>query len=401
MIAAFTAAKAAVAVEISPIYGLQMLGGQSFYSGQKGTLSGNLNGTIAPAMKFNDKWSLLPTINTAYQGTEQVLDVVGGQTLFQMQWDNLAAAKLIYTPEGSDWRLKPSTSFKYELLKESNDERLGSGLFDYYQWSAGFEGEYLYRDPFSFHAGGDYFELHFPNYTSLESQAATNFGGQSLARELVGNRVIDTQNAMLGLGVSAPIQDRFVVEGGGRVLYQHFPNQHLVDATGNLTTPLRDDVATTLSGSLKMPVEFNADLRTLGALDLSGTYNSSNQNNFDASQTKFIPYFYNYGEVKVAPSFKLLVGSPRQPIVLGLSAAYWYRRYPYRPTQDPAGAYLSDHIHTNNWMTGANLNYPMAPHFSLVFDFNYGRGSSNQQFEQFFKYNYSTSNYWFGFNYLY
>ena len=45
-------------MELSPIYGLQILGGQSFYSGQKGSLSGNMSGVIAPAMKFNDNWAL-------------------------------------------------------------------------------------------------------------------------------------------------------------------------------------------------------------------------------------------------------------------------------------------------------------------------------------------------------
>ena len=50
-------------------------------------------------------------------------------------------------------------------------------------------------------------------------------------------------------------------------------------------------------------------------------------------------------------------------------------------------------------MMSSSLNYPMAPHFSLVFNFQYGIASSNQQFEQYYKYNYTVTNYLFGFSY--
>lgn len=391
----------ASATEVSPIYGFQLLGGQSFYSGRKGTLSGNVSGLVAPAMRFDDNWSLLPSLQSTYQGTEQTLDVVGGQTLFQSQWDNRLAVRGIWQPTGSEWRLKPYTSFKYELLQETKDEQLGSGLFDYTQWDTGVDAEYVYRDPFSFHAGVNYFQTAFPNYTSLESQAATQFAGQSLARELVGDHILDTQNAMFNIGADGPIAERFVVEGGATVLYSRFPNQHLVDQAGNLTTPLRNDIQSSVMTGLKMPTELNSDLRLLPALEFAGTYVSSNQNSFDATQTRFLPYFYNYAELRVNPSFKVLVGDPKTPIVWGLNTNYWYRRYPHRFTQDQNGLYQSDHIYTANWMVGSSLTYPMAPHFNLVFNFQYGRGTSNQHFEQFFTYNYTVTNYLFGFSWNY
>lgn len=385
------------AIEFSPIYELQATGGQTFFNGQKGSLAGNVDGTAAPAMKLDANWALLPTLNTAYSGTEQVLDVVGGQTLFQVQWDNTAALKGIYTPNGSDWRLKPSTSFKYEFLKETNDEPLGQGLFDYDQWGVGFEAEYLYRDPYSFHLSLDYYSVHFPNYTSLESQAAT----LGLARQLVGDYVLDTHDVLIQAGITAPVYDRLVFDGGLTILNQNFPNQHLVDITGDLDGPLRDDITTTLSAGLKMPKELNSDMRVLGALDLSASYNSSNQNSFDATQTRYVPYYYNYGQFKISPSIKLMVGPVKQPVVVGLSAAYWYRRYPYRPVQDPTGNYIGGDIRTDNWMLEGSVSYPISQRFDLVFDAQYGQGSSNMQFDEFFQYEYTVSSYWFGFSYKY
>lgn len=390
-------AAGARAVEISPIYDVEVLGGQNFYNGQKGSLGGNADGTLAPAMRFNGNWALLPTFNSAYSGTEQVLDVIGGQTLFQAQWDNSFSLKGIYTPDGSDWRLKPSGSFKYEFLKETNDEQFGQGLFDYRQWDIGFEGEYVYRDPYAFHVSLDYYSVHFPNYTSLESQAA----GLGLARQLVGDDVLDTNNILLQAGVSAPVYDRLVFEGGLMVLNQNFPDQHLVDLEGALDAPVRDDITTTLTAGIKMPKELNSDMRVLGALDLSACYNTSNQNSFDATQAQYIPYYYNYGQVKVSPSFKLMVGPVKQPVVVGVNGAYWYRRYPYRPVQDPSGNYIGGEIHTNNWMFEGSVNYPISPRFDLVFDAQYGQGTSNMQFDEFFQYQYTVSSYWFGFSYKY
>ena len=53
----------------------------------------------------------------------------------------------------------------------------------------------------------------------------------------------------------------------------------------------------------------------------------------------------------------------------------------------------------NNFMVNSSLTYPMAPRFSLVLNVQHGRGTSNQTFEQFYKYNYTTTSYLIGFNY--
>ena len=390
------------ATEISPIYGLQMLGGQNFYTGQRNSLSGDFSGVVAPAMKFNENWALLPSLNSSYQGTEQVLDVVGAGTLFQSQWDNRVGARGVYTPTDSAWRIKPSASFKYEMLQQTKDESLGKGLYDYQKYDAGLDVEYVYRDPFSVRFGLDAYLVHFPNYTSLESQAATSFQGQSLARELVGDHTLDTQNILFTAGMEGPLAERLILEGSAAMLLEKFPNQHLVDPSGNLTQPLRADVIPMLGASLKMPTELNSDLRMLGALDVSFSYDSSNQNNFDATQATYVPYYYNYGEVRVSPNAKFLIGAPKTATVVSLSATYLYRRYPYRQLQDPnSGVYQGGSTHQNNLILSSSVSYPMAPHFGLLFNIQYGRATSNQSFQQYYTYNYTATNYLFGFSYDY
>ena len=388
-------------LQIIPIYGFQLLGGQNFYTGQKPSLSANASGVVAPAMKFNENWSLLPSLVSAYTGTRQVVDLVGSGTLFQSQWDNQLTVKGLYTPDSGAWRVKPFWAYKYELLQETADEPLGRGLYDYSQWDAGVDAEYVYHDPFAVRFGADYYQNHFPNYRSLESQAANQFQGQDLARELVGDYVLDTHNILLSASADASLPHGLVLEGFTSFLYEQFPNQHVVDASGNLASPLRADMVTSLGAGVKRGWEIGYDVKALGAFNLVYSFNDSNQNSFDAAETQYLPQFYNYQEWKLAPDVKFFMGPEKQPIVLDLSGAWWHRGYPNRPIQDPSGVYLGSPLYTESWMAQAALTYPVAPHFNLLFNFQYGQETSNQQFLELYQYNYTTATYMFGFSYDY
>ena len=388
--------------EIFPIYGFQFTGGQNFYTGQTPLLSADASGVVAPAVKFNDKWSLLPSFVSAYTGTRQVLDLVAGGSLFQAQWDNVLMVKGIYTPTDSLWRIKPYSSFKYEFLRESAEEQLGHGLYDYRQWDVGLDAEYVYRDPFAFRVGIDYYQVHFPNYTSLESQAATQFQGQDLARELVGDYVLDTQNILLTAGADGLLPfGGLIGEGKLSALGERFPNQHVVDGGGDLVAPLREDAVVSLSVGVRRPWDFGEELKAIGAFAVAYSYDDSNQSSYDASETQYIPLFYNYGEIKAAPDLKVFIGPVKQPITVDVSGAYWHRRYPNRPIQDSNGNYLGSALYTDSWMASAAVSYPIAEHFNLLFNFSYGRETSNQQFLQLYQYDYTTATYLFGFSYDY
>jgi hypothetical protein len=389
-------------VQIIPIYGFQFMGGQNFYTGQPPSLSANASGVVAPAMKFNDNWSLLPSFTSAYTGVRQVLDLVAGGSLFQSQWDNVASVKGIYTPDDSLWRVKPFATYKYEFLRETTDEQLGHGLYDFQQYDAGIDAEYVYRDPFAVRFGIDYYAIHFPNYTSLESQAATQFGGQDLARELVGNYVLDTQNILLSADANGLLPfGGLIADARMTVLGERFPNQHVVDASGNLIAPLRQDVVASLGAGLSRPWNFGPELKAIGAFNATYSYDDSNQSSFDASETRYIPLFYNYEELKLAPDLKVIIGPVRQPITVDVSGTWWHRTYPNRPIQDSSGNYLGSALYTDSWEGSASLAYPVAEHFNLLFTFQYGRETSNQQFLQLYQYAYTTATYMFGFSYDY
>jgi hypothetical protein len=116
------------ALEIDPLYKVQVLGGQYFFAGEKSDMTGNASVTAAPALKFDEAISVLPVVQASYQGTKQVQDLVGAGTLFQEQMDYRVSARAVWMPEGSPWRLKPSFGYKYELLKETKDESWGGEI---------------------------------------------------------------------------------------------------------------------------------------------------------------------------------------------------------------------------------------------------------------------------------
>jgi hypothetical protein len=393
------AAMPAKAVEVTQFMGLQVLGGQYFFSGEKSPVSVNASGVISPAIKYDDNWTFLPSLNSSYQGTKQVLDVVGAGTLVQEQWDNRLSAKAVYQPsEDSAWRIKPNGSFKYQLLKETKNEEWSSGLFDYYKWDLGTEVEYVYHEPFSIRGSLDYFEGKFPNYGSLESQAALTVGGNALARELVGDHVLDTRNIMSMFAVDGPVAPGVIGEFYTSILYQSFYNQALVDDTGALIAKKRQDFMTTFGGALKVPFEVSRT-KLIASLDASVDYNTSNQNSYDAQRTHYTELFYNYGDLRVGPTFKAYFGPGKRPVAFSFAAQYWYRRYPHRRTQDANGVYQGESLHQNNWMTNTTLKFPFVNNFDVIMNFQYGKASSNQRFENFYSYNYRVANYLFGFSY--
>ena len=393
------AAKGAGAVEVNSLYGFELLGGQYFFNGQRGNLGGDVLGYYAPAMKFDENWSLLPSINASYQGTKQVLDVAGAGTLFQQQMDYRGSVTGIYQKPGSLWRLKPTASYKYELLKETNDENWGGGLFDYQKWDVGLGADYVYKDPYAVRMSVDYYKLHFPHYTSLESQAALDFNGQPLARELIGDYVLDTRNVAASVGMDFPMGDKLVLSGGAAAALEMFPNQRIVDASGLLDSPLRQDVVTMVTAGGKYAIEKSSLFRMLASLDAGFTYDSSNQNSYDAVNTVFIPGYYNYWEASLGPSLKFFWGPKDEAIALQLSATGWYRDYPQRPAQDGTGIYLSETVHTTTGVLAANFTYPLVPHLDFLVNVQLGRALSNMQFQQFYAYNYTVENYMFGFRY--
>ncbi len=392
LLALLLLATAARGAEWTPLYGVTALAGQHSFRGQTGSFSGLLDAVLAPAAQLNDRWAVLPSWRSTYEGVRSLDDVLGAPIAAQERMTHRLGGRAVYGAPGSRWRLKPSASLKYELLKETKDESWGRGLFDRRVLTFGGEVEYLLLEPASVRVAADFFDAAYPNYTSLESQAAAALAGDALARELAGDRVLDRRGWQFLAAGTAPLGPRATLDLSAGTVASGFRRQRVVVETGLLSGASRSDLLTTLSAAVRMPHELNLDLRLLGALDVSASVLRSNQNGYDASRGRFIAQFYDFTEYRFSPSAKVLIGPARRPVAVSLGLGLKRRTYPHRPTQDGTGAYQGGSLTQTEWTFDGGVDYPVAPRFSLVLRLTRATASSNTRFERHYRYAYEAFN---------
>lgn len=381
----------AKAVEWAPVGGITVLGGVHSFAGERGSLSGNADASFSPAMRLNERWSLLPSARAEYEGTRRVADVLGAATPAQERFEGRLGIRAVWSDPSSRWRFKPSVAYGREMLKETRDEAWGTGLYDQMRWTTGAEVELLTVAPHSLRLAVDWFQASYPNYTTLESQAVFQFSGQPLARELVGDRVLDRTGWQFRLGGDAPLGARAAAEASLLGVWSRFPSQPIVDEAGQLSGRARQDFLTGAALTLRMPHDWNADLRARAGLELGVNANTSDQNGYDATRGRFLPGFYDYVEWRVAPAASVVIGPPRRPVTVQLKLGRRQRHYMRRPPQGETGAYGPGSLTTIEWTFGASLDYPMARRLSLLFSVERASVSSNQRFQRYYRYAYEAA----------
>lgn len=387
------------ALDVSPLLDAQALGGQYFFGGQRADVSGDASLSFSPAVSVDDRWSVLPTVSSSYVGTKQVVELVGQGTVFEEQLNNGLGARAVYEAPSGGWRLKPFASAGYDLLKETRDEAWGKGLFDHWRWDMGGEAEYVAASPVVARARLTYFELRFPNYSTLESQQAVQAAG--LARAGMGDFLLNTRNLAVETAVDSPVGLGLKAEGKVDFVYSYFPQQRVLDPTDAPEATNRQDLLTTWTAGVKKPVDVDTDLRGALGLSVSYAFNSSNQNDYDATQGLFLPLDQNYGEWSVGPSAQAFLGPASRPAAVSVSSGLAYRRWPHRPAQDQTGLYDGSPLWQRTWTASASVSYPLGERLSAVASAQWLRALSNQAYQQFYAYDYSATNFLVGFSYRY
>jgi len=379
------------AAKVVPVGDFRFLGGQHFYNQTPGSLSGNMSFTIVPAVKFNDKFSLIPSYVGSYRGTREVNDLTGGGTLFQDGQYHLVGVKGVYALTTA-LKLKLGTSYRIELLRETKNESWGNGLFDYRKMNIGFETEYEYAKKQSTRVGVDYFALTFPNYKSLESQQSEDMG-----RELAGKEVLNSGNLMTTLKFNNTF-GKLSTEVSYSYTAKSFPDQPLVLADGSLSTNKRKDSYTIAGMNLTYPFKLLRGLRLVSSLDCQYIANDSTQSHYDANKPLFTADFYDYNYLSVGPAFHFIFGST--PWAVSLSYTMNRQDYRTRLVQDESGNYSSNEkIYINETVAGVGIVYPLASGIKLRMLANYIEDNSNMKYEKTYSYNYHSSNYLMGFSF--
>lgn len=403
-------ADSARAYRMIPIYRVSISGGQYFIFGSRANLSGNGSAIVAPAIEFNDRWTLIPMYTGDFRGTKGIGDGVGAGTLFQQQMNHRLSATGIYTPTDSTWRFKPSLSYKRQFLNETNNETWGNGLFDFEKISLGFELENVYKKPFSYRFGYDAYRVRFPNYSSLESQSGVDPSGNPLGRELAGTNVLDTYNHRLSFSGNRPYpydDPKYALSASYSLVYQDYLDQRIVNSKGQFEDKkpfARRDFQQTLSLTVGAPSStrlFGKQIKLNRTFTLTGGYLGSNQNTFDATSGKFIFDSYSYYSYGAGPGYSLSWGDPKSPARIDFSFRYTRVQYTGRLAQGPNGQYKGEHQFQDRYVFSTGYSYPIAANFTLTTKASALWATSNNKFEKTYPYTYRTANYFMGFTYDY
>lgn len=377
-----------------PYFSADVLGGQYFYDGNSGSLSANADVTASAAIDSGD-WLLVPIYEGRYQSTQQVLDLVGGGTMFNQMMSHRLSLSGIYE-FAYGWTVKPEAGYKLYYLNETRDEKWGTGLFDYRRFNTAVTVEHVYKAPFSVRFTADAYWLSFPNYTSLESQT-----GSDMQRELAGKDVINSRNLAFTAGMNGRL-DRFLWDASAGYARQGFPSQHVVNSMGLFNTDTRADNLGTVNGTLKYPVKLSPVSVFTPGINVTGIYNNSNQNSYDATNAKYIPGFYNYGKLRagIDADYRRIVPEYKDKyLVLNLGFSYGRTSYGSRLVQDAAGSYGSDSVYLNEYVGRLFGSYPIAQKFDVIGSIMYGKQTSNMGYEKVFAYNFNIFTYLAGVKY--
>jgi len=390
---AFALATPAQAAKVTPVTDFKFMGGQHFFDGAASSLSGNLNLTFSPAVKFSDRWSLIPTYMGSYQGTRDVQELAGGGTLFQDSTNHGVLVKGIYSPS-ENWKLKATMGARYEFLRETKGESWGDGLFDYRKYTGGLEAERALGKTAGLRASYDFYTLQFPNYESLESAQ-----DDTLSRELAGKNTLDSANHLVGLGFWTPVPGNARMDVAAYWNGRAFNDQPVVAASGDLTGTDRSDNNLSMDVSFARPLFMGEALRVVGDLGLGYGFLDSNQHHYDARKTVFLKDYYDYSEMRLAPRLIAALGESNWLVTLG--GSWRQRKYDERPIQDANGDYLTDKTDITETTLSLGLSVPMTKNLKLRTAGTLGWSDSNMQYEKVFTYNYKIANYLVGFSYEY
>lgn len=385
---------------IVPVASVWIMGGQSSLEREPATRTGSASVLTGFSVPLRGDWKLLPVYQGYYEAARQIFSSGFGTELIQQRTDQRFNVKLVHDLAGTPHRFKLNAGYRTERLRETKDEPWGRGLFDYVKPTFGGEYEYFYREPYSLRASYDYFRVRFPNYKPLEAQGALSVNGKTVARELVGGRVLDSRNQLLQLGVTGPIgRAQAIWDAWVALTLDDFDDQPVVDARGQLTPRRRRDSSRALNLSLRGARSFNVPQKVDAGLRTSATAMDSNQNSFDAFNGRFVPNHYSYRELRLSPHVTLHFRNPRKgaKAVRTAFAMEWaHRDYPDRPVQDRVGEYRDSEVWNETRTMSGTLVWPIKEHMSLLATVRRNRSISNMRYEAFYRYNYSNAVYMIG-----
>lgn len=377
------------AVEFEPVTRLELLGGQFFFENEHTSFAGNGNWLLAPGVKFSERWALIPSVNGKYRRVREVQELIGGGFLTRETLENTAIVKAVYSPSEA-WKIKPKFTYKNQMLVESADEKLGKGLFDNNKYGAGVELERQGRVFRSLRLSVDPYMVRFIRYRSLSS--SSDFGSEINS----GAATLDFNAYDLTLGGDVLLTPVTLMNVSLLGSLRPYPDQKKVTASGQYAAENRSDIyGQAVAGvTQRLPDALGGKLQSAAGVDLTYLFLDSDQNNYDASRTRFNENYYDYSELHAAPRWTARF---MERLDVNLSYDYARRTYGSRPAQSTDGSYLQEKIAIQTHSISYSLRYRLFKRISLIGQGTYRTSSSNMAYEKTYRYNYTAQHYFLGF----
>lgn len=256
--------------------------------------------------------------------------------------------------------------------------------------------------PSLFRIGFEVSNTEFPNYATLASQKGL---------DLIGERVLDIDSSSVFIRGETSVTSRFYFEYGLTVANDFYTDQKVIKVDGLYSEDKRADTLTFLSSRIDyfMPetkvdslwsiTEEGISVKTNLSLEMKLKTRDSNQNYYDTQQLYYFPRYYNYTEVTLIPAahFKFEPGH----LVFSIGVDLTTRTYGGRMAQNKAGEYQDDNLFTNDVTLFTQLSYPLSKYFRISILADYHKATSNNGFETYYSYSYTSSNYLVGLSYEY
>ncbi|MFH1618502.1 MAG: hypothetical protein ABIG11_01200 [bacterium] len=374
-----------------------LFAGQYFFEKSAGSVNGYGDLDLQLARSFSSSSGLFISERSIYTGFKQVNELAGGGTLFQQSLDNSLGGKWIRRYEGG-YSLKPRAGVKSQLFRETSDEKWGKRLYDFWRYEAGVALERKTRwglsIPWTWQISWDAYYTRYVRFKSLSSQ----FGAEMSAPD-PGSRVLDSLTNQFSY------TGELDLPGFNSLFFMYslsmisFPDQKMIGSQGQYLDSSRSDSFHTLAlGYSKRfsDLEALSRIRPLAGLNLTFSSLNSNQNHFDTDpkRLKFVDSYYDYSEIKVSPVVRAVFLESRLSVKAGYDFAFRY--YTGRLSQTGAGDYTTGRL--RQFLHGVSLDiaYPLWSSLDLKLRGFWMSSGSNNKYEQVYRYNYESSNYFAG-----
>lgn len=341
------------------------------------------------AVKLNEQDQLIALYNGSFRRDNIFIrQDEGNQQSNQLLNHNFSAA--YKKAVNSDFVFKPIIFYDLVFVKETADESIGDGLYDYEDFGGGFENTHLFRrdgqQPSKLTYGFSIFHREYPNYRSLEALSSRQ-PLEDHEKDFLGYKADTSYRSIWWYDTVATVS--------GLVLLKDYDDKLTIDSNGLREGGERRDYYYEVTGSVVKPLNETVNVGFLATwkqnfsnLDFYDTRNS-----LTLTDDRFFEKYYDYGAYRLSP-FVTFTGpkffAQAEPSTLQLSYAFEKTKYKGRVAQNVSGNLLSEDERDLDHTISALFTLPMNARWSWLLAGNYEKQTSNQEFERTFLYSYES-----------